>query len=82
MWSLGDQEANVILADTGRAGGGLGSKWTCGGQGSGEAGGAQERGWGRDVDFSGFSLERPGDGMYVQRERRERLGGRLVQLSP
>ena len=33
---------------------------------------AQERGWRRDVDFSGVSLERPGDRMYVQRARGER----------
>lgn len=70
VWSLGDQEADVIPAETGRAGG-LGSEWRSrlGGE---EVGSAQERGWSRDVGFSGVSLERPGDRMYVQRARRER----------
>lgn len=33
VWSLGDPEADVILAGAGCAEGGLGSEWTCGGQG-------------------------------------------------
>lgn len=69
VWRLGDQEADVIPADTGRAEGTLGSAWRSrlGGGGGRQCPGDRLE---RDVDFSGVSLERPGDRMYVQRARR------------
>ena len=44
VWSLGDQEADVIPADTGRAGGGLGSEWRSRPGGGGAGGPRREVG--------------------------------------
>lgn len=82
VWSLGDQEADVIPADTGRAEGGLGSEWRSrlGGGGGGQCPGErleQRCGFQRRL-----SRETRRQNVCSEGEERERLGGRLAQLSP